>query len=73
MADIHQQALARRTASLLDSADYSDLVITCHDHEFKVHRNIVLPASKVLATACSGKYKVSPHGTDFARGQERRS
>ncbi|CAO1603877.1 hypothetical protein XANCAGTX0491_007453 [Xanthoria calcicola] len=62
MADIHQQALATRTAFLLHSADYSDLVITCNGHEFKVHRNIVLPASKVLATACSGKYKEGTGG-----------
>ncbi|KAI4108609.1 MAG: hypothetical protein LQ339_002125 [Xanthoria mediterranea] len=62
MADIHQQALATRTAFLLHSADYSDLVITCKDHEFKVHRNIVLPASKVLATACSGTYKEGTGG-----------
>ncbi len=61
MADIHQHALLTRTAFLLNSADYSDLIITCKDHEFKVHRNIVLPASKVLATACSGKYKVGSH------------
>ncbi|KAL8654319.1 MAG: hypothetical protein Q9226_003481 [Calogaya cf. arnoldii] len=62
MADIHQQELATRTASLLNSGEYSDLIITCGNREFKVHRNIVLPACKVLATACSGEYKAGTGG-----------
>ncbi|KAL8757209.1 MAG: hypothetical protein Q9199_002394 [Rusavskia elegans] len=58
MTDIHQQALATRTASLFNSAEYSDLNITCGERTFHVHRCVLCPASKFFATACGGNFQV---------------
>jgi hypothetical protein len=45
--------------SILESAKYSDLTLSCSDREFHVHRAIVCPRSPFFAAACDGKFLVS--------------
>ncbi|KAL8917159.1 MAG: hypothetical protein Q9208_008128 [Pyrenodesmia sp. 3 TL-2023] len=49
-------------SSLLHSGQYSDLTIKCGDETFAVHRNILLPASKVFAAACTSGFKEAQEG-----------
>ncbi|KAL2355843.1 hypothetical protein BJ546DRAFT_650099 [Cryomyces antarcticus] len=44
-------------ARLMESAEYSDLTLTCHGREFKVHRAVLCPRSSVIAAACDGQLK----------------
>jgi hypothetical protein len=42
---IHQNGMIAGNSNILKSGKYSDLIICCGDHEFKVHRAIVCPRS----------------------------
>lgn len=44
--------------TLLESGNYSDLIIDCQGTEFKVHRVLVCPQSPMIDAAVSGQFEV---------------
>jgi hypothetical protein len=49
----------------MQSADYSDLIITSSSQDYKVHKAIVCPRSKVIATRCSASWRTEYGTTDM--------
>lgn len=48
---------------LLESGKYSDLIISCHGREFKVHKAIICPQSEVITKLCDMDTEVKRTGT----------
>ncbi|OAL38196.1 hypothetical protein AYO20_02648 [Fonsecaea nubica] len=48
---------AEAMSVLLESAEFSDLILACQDQEFLVHRAIVCPHSAFFSKSCSGDFK----------------
>ncbi|KAI1184603.1 hypothetical protein F5B17DRAFT_411334 [Nemania serpens] len=44
---------------LLNIMNYSDLLLECEGHEFRVHRAVVCGQSSVVAAAINGDFQVS--------------
>jgi hypothetical protein len=55
-----QMALQSRAFlfSLAESGQYSDFILVCGDHQFKLHQVIVYPQSPVITAALSGGFQV---------------
>ncbi|KAI1179206.1 hypothetical protein F4777DRAFT_575237 [Nemania sp. FL0916] len=60
--DAQFQGLLASNHSLYVSGQYSDLTITCHGNEYKVHKAIVCPKSGFFAGACRGQMKEALEG-----------
>ena len=58
MANKHSTAVISDLAKLLESAEFSDLVLRCEGQDFKVHRCIISSRSPFFAAACSGEFQV---------------
>ena len=66
-----ESGLSRTLANqskLWESGKYSDLTITCHGREWRVHRNIVCLHSRFFAAACDGRFKVTFTSVPLAAG-----
>jgi len=48
---------AEAMSVLLESAEFSDLILACQDQEFRVHRAIVCLHSAFFSKSCSGDFK----------------
>ncbi|KAK4910935.1 hypothetical protein LTR49_020461 [Elasticomyces elasticus] len=62
MAYVHQMQRLSDIATLMDNKKYSDLTISCHGHNFKVHKAIMCSASSVIAAACDNDMKEKETG-----------
>jgi hypothetical protein len=49
----------------MQSEDYSDLIISSASREYKVHKAIVCPRSKVIATRCSDSWRTENSNSDI--------
>ncbi|MCJ1282827.1 hypothetical protein MMC26_002153 [Xylographa opegraphella] len=62
MAIIGEKELVDSLAGVKRTSKYSDLVIRCHEREWKVHRVVICPRSKFFEIACDGDFKESKTG-----------
>lgn len=52
------KTLQENGSLMLASGEYSDMIISCDTHQFKVHKAVVCVRSPLLKTAMQGNYKV---------------
>lgn len=52
---------ADTSRSLFETSDFSDLIISTHTHDFKVHKAIICPKSNFLQAVCCKAARVRPY------------
>ncbi|KAK2123122.1 hypothetical protein NOF04DRAFT_1350382 [Fusarium oxysporum II5] len=58
----HVEMLGTSLSKLYETGTYSDLIITCGNDTYQVHKAIVCPRSSFFTAACSGKFKEGQEG-----------
>ncbi|KAL7756501.1 hypothetical protein ACKLNR_013494 [Fusarium oxysporum f. sp. zingiberi] len=58
----HFEMLGASLSKLYETGTYSDLIITCGNDIYQVHKVIVCPRSSFFTAACSGKFKEGQEG-----------
>ncbi|WJG37254.1 uncharacterized protein FOBCDRAFT_245766 [Fusarium oxysporum Fo47] len=58
----HFEMLGASLSKLYETGTYSDLIITCGNDTYQVHKAIVCPRSSFFTAACSGKFKEGQEG-----------
>ncbi|KAI9727827.1 MAG: hypothetical protein M1834_007974 [Cirrosporium novae-zelandiae] len=57
LAEWSQKGIITQRAALLESGEYSDMIISCGDHIWNAHKNIICLVSRVLRIALSDSFK----------------